>query len=77
MKKHREELERSQIQMPMSAFLESYNRNIPAAFPSASVEALKKFQLLHPTLFKDGDTWSTAQHRKKLIDWLFTQRGRE
>ena len=70
MKSKREELEISQIRMPLSAFLESYNQNIPASFPRASVAILKKFQDTHPMLFKSGDIWSTAQHRKKLIDWL-------
>ncbi len=74
MKRNKEELELNQKQVPLSAFLESYNQNIPAAFPSASVAALKKFQLMHPTLFRNGDMWSVAQHRKKLIDWLFSHR---
>jgi hypothetical protein len=69
-KREKEELELSQMQMPLSAFLESYNKNIPAAFPCASAVTLKKFQAMHPALFKDGDTWSIAQHRKKLMDWL-------
>ena len=70
MKRNREELELSQMQVPLSAFLESYNQNIPASFPRASVVTLKKFQSTHPMLFKHGDTWSIAQHRKRLIDWL-------
>ncbi len=70
MKSNRKELELSQMQIPLLAFLESYNQNIPAGFPHASVAILKKFQDTYPALFKNGDTWSTAQHRKKLIDWL-------
>lgn len=69
-KREKEELELSQMQMPLSAFLESYNKNIPTAFPCASVATLKKFQVMHPALFKNGDMWSIAQHRKKLMDWL-------
>ncbi len=69
-KREKEELELSQMQVPLSAFLESYNKNIPAAFPRASVATLKKFQVMHPKLFKDGDSWSVALHRKKLMDWL-------
>ena len=69
-KKEKEELELSQMQVPLLMFLESYNQNIPAGFPRASVSILKKFQGAHPTLFKHGDEWSVAQHRKKLIDWL-------
>jgi len=74
MKSNRKELELSQTQIPLLAFLESYNQNIPAGFPRASVIALKKFQGMHPMLFKNGDMWSTAQHRKRLIDWLFGHR---
>lgn len=70
MKRNREEIEFNQIQMPLSAFLEFYNQNIPASFPIASVASLKKFQLTHPMLFRNGDTWSITQHRKKLMDWL-------
>ncbi len=70
MKRNKAELELSQLQMPLLAFLESYNKNIPASFPHASAPMLKKFQDTHPILFKNGDTWSTAQHRKKLMDWL-------
>lgn len=70
MRTKKEELEFSQIQVPLLAFLESYNKNIPADFPRASVIMLKKFQIAHPGLFKNGDMWSTAVHRKKLIDWL-------
>jgi len=70
MKKRREELELSQMQIPLLDFLESYNKNIPVTFPRASVAILKKFQSAHPVLFKNGDLWSTGQHRKKLMDWL-------
>jgi len=70
MRGYRKELELSQIQMPLLDFLEFYNQNIPAAFPVASVASLKKFRLLHPILFNKGKMWSTARHRKKLIDWL-------
>ena len=75
MKKNREELEISQMQITLLAFLESYNQNIPASFPRASIAILKKFQDAHPMLFKNGDTWSTGQHRKILIDWLSGYRG--
>ncbi len=68
------EFELSQIQTPLLAFLESYNQNIPKGFPRASVATLETFQGLYPTLFKHGDTWSVARHRKKLIDWLSSKR---
>lgn len=69
-RREKEAIELSQMQITLSAFLESYNQNIPADFPRASVATLKKFQITYPMLFKNGDTWSIAQHRKKLIDWL-------
>lgn len=74
MKKSHEEIERieiSQTKTSLLEFLRSYNKNIPESFPRVSVPILKKFKAMHPTLFKDGDTWSVDQHRKKLIDWLF------
>lgn len=74
-KREKEAIEISQMQIPLVAFLESYNKNIPASFPHASVSTLKKFQDMHPMLFKNGDTWSVAQHRKKLMDWLSGYRG--
>ena len=74
MKRKKEEFELSQIQLPLVAFLASYNQNIPASFPHASVAMLREFKTLHPTLFKHGDLWSVARHRKRLIDWLSTQR---
>lgn len=63
------------IRVPLTAFLESYNKNIPASFPRASVAILKKFQSIYPALFKHGDMWSLAQHRKKVIDWLSSYRA--
>lgn len=70
MKKYKEELKVSQMQISLSDFLESYNQNMPAGFPRATVPLLKKFKDEHSTLFKHGDSWSLDQHRKKLIDWL-------
>ena len=70
MKGYKKELEISQTQITLSAFLESYNQSIPESFPRASVVLLKKFQDTHQMLFKNGDMWSVSQHRKKLMDWL-------
>ena len=50
--------------------METYNKSIPDGFPVVSVSILKKFQALHPILFKNGDEWSIDKHRKKLMDWL-------
>ena len=69
-KREKEEIKLNEMPIPLAAFLESYNKNIPAAFPRASAAALKKFQDIHPALFKHGDAWSVTLHRKKLMDWL-------
>ncbi|TSC69860.1 MAG: hypothetical protein G01um101470_943 [Parcubacteria group bacterium Gr01-1014_70] len=68
-KKNRD-LEINQMGTTLSVFMETYNKSIPAGFPPASVPTLKKFQALHPVLFKKGDEWSIDKHRKKLMDWL-------
>ena len=68
------EIDLSQVQTSLKVFLESYNKNIPAEFPRASVAILKKFQSIYPLLFKNGNTWSIAQDRKKVIDWLSSYR---
>lgn len=70
MKKKNEAYEQSLIQTPLLTFLEVYNLGIPKGFPCATTAMLAKFQSLYPTLFKHGNTWSVAQHRKRLIDWL-------
>ncbi|MFA6437144.1 MAG: hypothetical protein WC242_03200 [Candidatus Paceibacterota bacterium] len=71
MKKIDEAYEFSKTQTTVSVFLETYNQSIPDVFPHASIENLGEFQNFHPALFKDRNLWSIAQHRKKLIDWLF------
>ncbi|KKU51638.1 MAG: hypothetical protein A3A28_03000 [Candidatus Sungbacteria bacterium RIFCSPLOWO2_01_FULL_47_32] len=70
MKKKNEAYELTLIRTPLAVFLASYNQTIPSGFPRASTAMLRKFQGTHPTLFKHGDEWSVAQHRKKLMDWL-------
>ncbi len=70
--KKNEAYELSKIQTALSVFLKTYNQSIPKVFPRASIANLEKFQNLYPTLFKDRNSWSIAQHRKKVIDWLFT-----
>jgi len=71
MKKIDEAYEFSKTQTSVSVFLETYNQGIPKLFPHASAENLEEFQNLYPALFKDRNLWSIAQHRKKLLDWLF------
>jgi hypothetical protein len=53
-----------------AVFVHYYNENIPEAFPRATLKALEKFQILHPSLFKENNGWTIDRHRKKLIDWL-------
>lgn len=69
--KELKQMELNQMKKPLLAFLKSYNESLPPGFPCASVPLLKKFKGAHPMLFKKGEMWSTDQHRKKLIDWLF------
>lgn len=57
------------------AFMESYNRSIPAHFPHPSVKLLRAFQELHPMLFKNSDEWSIDRHRKRVMDWLPSHRA--
>ena len=64
------ELELNQTMTSLAVFMEAYNKHIPVGFPQASVKTLKKFQVTHPILFKNGDEWSVIKHRKKLMDWL-------
>ncbi len=71
MKRKDEAYELSKARTILSVFLKVYNKSIPNDFPRASVVGLKKFKSLYPTLFKRGNLWSIAKHRKKLIDWLF------
>ena len=68
--KRKEEQALCEVRLTMEDFLTSYNKNMPATFPRASVVLLKKFQVEYPSLFKTGDSWSLDQHRKKLMDWL-------
>jgi len=71
MKRKDEAYEFSKTQTILSVFLKVYNKGIPRDFPRASIAGLKKFKSLYPTLFKRGKLWSIAEHRKKIIDWLF------
>ena len=68
--KRNRDLEINQVSTTLPVFMETYNKSIPDGFPVVSVSILKKFQALHPILFKNGDEWSIDKHRKKLMDWL-------
>ena len=71
-KRDKEQQELNEAPVTLAVFLEGYNKNIPTGFPRASVATLKKFQDAHPTLFRQKDAWSVTRHRKRLIDWLFS-----
>lgn len=58
------------VLIPVSEFLESYNKNMPTGWPRATSALLQKFRVEHSALFTHGDMWSLDQHRKKLMDWL-------
>ncbi len=73
--KRNKEFEISQLPITLGEFLKFYNQNIPDSFPRASTKKLKKFKDAYPTLFKNGDMWSVALHRKKIMDWLSGNSG--
>ena len=70
MRKNAADYKISQEQVSSSDFLKSYNKNIPATFPKATVVLMNKFKDNHIMLFKHGDLWSLDQHLKKMMDWL-------
>ncbi len=61
-------------ELSISEFIVYYNANIPETFPQASFNAMKEFQNTYPSLFKDSTAWIIDRHRKKVMDWLTTQR---
>ncbi|MBI2113192.1 MAG: hypothetical protein HYT50_01260 [Candidatus Wildermuthbacteria bacterium] len=75
MRRYESEIDTGLAPLSLEMFLKDYNKNIPSGFPRASASILKKFQDLYPTLFKGGDTWTIAQHRKRVIDWLSSYRS--
>jgi len=64
------EKERSELLLSITDFLSRYNDGLPESFPRASLPLLLDFQEAYPNLFKNKDTWTLAQHRKKVMDWL-------
>jgi hypothetical protein len=64
------ESERSLKERSLTDFLNSYNKNLPFKFPSATEAALLKFKEVYPSLFKGNVSWSLDKHRKKFMDWL-------
>lgn len=70
MKDKNNPLDLNQIKIPILNFMESYNKSVPVSFPRVSIKILKKFQTLHPILFKHSNEWSIDKHRKRVMDWL-------
>ena len=66
--------ERNFIPKTLSVFVQYYNQNIPESFPRATAKMLLKFKQSHEDLFKDSNEWTIDKHRKKLMDWLTSNR---
>jgi len=62
--------ERCERKLSINDFLKSYNENLPARFPRASLTFLREFKKTYPALFNGSETWSLDRHRKKFMDWL-------
>lgn len=71
-KKHNDELEKNQLGVSLQGFMESYNKSVPKSFPAASIKTLKQFQEVYPSLFKKEDEWCIDKHRKRFMDWSFS-----
>ena len=74
--KYNDLLENQEV-TPMGAFLESYNKSAPSAFPLASEETLKEFQEAYPSLFKNKNARSIDKHRKRFMDWISSRKESE
>ena len=70
MKKKYAMLEKNQAMTTIAVFMDAYNKSTPEGFPRATVKVLRKFQTIHPALFKRPDEWSIEKHRKKFMDWI-------
>ncbi|MDP4007379.1 MAG: hypothetical protein Q8P55_02175 [bacterium] len=70
-KKHND-LEKNQLGISLQSFMESYNESVPNSFPFASVKTLKQFREVYPSLFKKEDEWCVDRHRKRFMDWSFS-----
>lgn len=72
---YKQEQEKNFIENSLAVFLEYYNKNIPASFPQATVDALEQFQATHTVLFDEKKTWTIDKHRRRLMDWLPSYRA--
>ena len=70
--KKNNDLEKNQLGTSLASFMESYNKEVPNNFPPASVKTLKQFQDAYPSFFRKEDEWSVDKHRKKFMDWSFS-----
>jgi len=77
MKKNLSEPKLYEIPLTVAEFLTSFNQNMPENFTQASLTSLLKFKKEHESLFRNGDSWSLDQHRKKVMDWLPQNINRE
>jgi len=64
------EKEQSEKKLSLADFSKSYNEGLPVEFPLATHPFLREFKKTYPGLFKNDETWSLGQHRKKFMDWL-------
>lgn len=64
------EKERSERKRSVAEFIASYNKNLPARFPKATLANVRAFQKEHANLFDGKHSWSLDRHRKKFMDWL-------
>ncbi len=70
MKKVSDRIVPSELPMTAMEFLDSFNKNMPAGYPLATLEMMSKFKLVYPNLFKKPNIWSLDLHRKRMIEWL-------
>lgn len=66
------DLEVNQDTVSLATFKALYNKSVPESFPDASLKLLREFHAAHPTLFKGKDKWSIDRHRKRFMDWSFS-----
>ena len=73
-----EQLKENELVITLSDFKDSYNEMLPEGFPQTSTTLLKQFQNAHLSLFRDDKKcdkqWSLVKHRKKVMDWLLSNR---
>lgn len=70
MKTYHVDAEQGEVRLSVNEFLKFYNEGLPLEYPRASLPVLKEFKKTFPALFKQNDSWSLEQHRKKVMDWL-------